>query len=350
MKKYLLTILLFLIPVVCLMVIEVLLPPTFFTFRTWEGISFATKIPHHSAFYPDSKTNMYAAGDLCHHTNKAIMKSELWITDKLGFRNNEFVQEADVLFIGDSYTAGSGLSQQDIISNKLKAKINPGVRVYNMSPGTFSQFDYYLKTGILKKPKLIIFSIVERIVPEPIIFFNTGLIKKMIYKIVGFGNSNVYIDRAFRFSSMEWLKARINNSKGLGLPSKGHPDMYFLQGSAQKHKEDDLQKTVVNIVAYKKFCDSLNIKFVFVPMPDKETVYYEFVPFVSQPDYLFQLDSLLKIRGVSVINTLKIYNDYRKFNDSLLYHPDDTHWNANATELMADSIRSFILQNGLISM
>src|SRR4030095_7804396 len=146
MKKFIQALLLFLIPLVCLMVVEMLLPATFFTFRTWEGISFATKIPHDSPFYPDSKTFMNATGELCHHTSKAVFKPEFWVTDKLGYRNDEFVEAADILFIGDSFIAGSGLSQNETISNKVKSKLKPGTRVYNMSPGSFTQLDYYLRT------------------------------------------------------------------------------------------------------------------------------------------------------------------------------------------------------------
>jgi hypothetical protein len=106
-------------------------------------------------------------------------------------------------------------------------------------------------------------------------------------------------------------------------------------GTSQKHQKDDLANTVNILISYKKYCDSLGIKFIFMPMPDKETVYYELVPFDEQPDYLNKLDSILNISGVSTINTLKIYNDYRKTNDNLLYHLDDSHWNSNATEIIA---------------
>jgi len=49
-----------------------------------------------------------------------LYKRENWITDKLGYRNDTFVQEADILFIGDSFIAGSGLSQDQTISSKVK--------------------------------------------------------------------------------------------------------------------------------------------------------------------------------------------------------------------------------------
>ena len=82
----------------------------------------------------------------------------------------------------------------------------------------------------------------------------------------------------------------------------------------------------------------MGIDFLFLPMPDKETVYFELVPFIKQPNYLFKLDSILTNSNVATINTLKIYNEFRKENKSLLYHFDDTHWNSNATEIIANEI------------
>ena len=339
MKKLIKNLLIFLSPIFFLMIIELLLPSTFFSFRTWEGISFTTDIPHKSTFYPNSKTIMKATGDLCHHTNKAVTKNELWITDKLGFRNNEFIKAADILFIGDSFIAGSGLSQNEIISNKVKDKLKNNVKVYNMAPSSFLEFDYFLKNGFINKPKLIIFSIVERNIPTSFIKYR---MENIFIKALSNCNLNVYLDKAFRFTSIKWLKARIHNSKGFGIPSKYNSNMFFVQGNQQKHKRSDLQTTILNILEYKKYCDSLGINFIFLPMPNKESVYYDLVPFDKQPNYLFQLDSLLHEKDIMTINTLKIYNNYRKTNKKLLYHLDDTHWNLNATEIISQEIVNFI--------
>ena len=80
-------------------------------------------------------------------------------------------------------------------------------------------------------------------------------------------------------------------------------------------------------------------------MPDKESVYYELVPFESQPEYLHKLDSLLTSVGVPVIPTLKIYNEYRAKTDTLLYYPDDTHWNPVATSVMAGKVAEWYQRN-----
>ena len=58
----------------------------------------------------------------------------------------------------------------------------------------------------------------------------------------------------------------------------------------------------------------------------------------KQPDYVFQLDSLLRKSKINTINTLHTYNEYRMELDSPLNHLDDTHWNANITVLVSTEI------------
>lgn len=320
------------------MLIEAFLPSTLFTFRTWEGVLFTPKIPHLSPFYPNSTTFMKASGDLCHHTDKAVMKTEYWATDHLGFRNDEFVKKADILFLGDSFFAGCSLNQKETIANKVKYNSETNLSVYNMSPGSFIHFDYFLKKNIIEKPDYLVYSIVEREVPDPFFPKDESFTHKWVFKILSCCNISMYLDKALKFSSLNWLKSRGNDLKGAGIPSNLDSNMFFLQGINHKHNASDLIKTVSSIKTYKSYCDSLDIKFIFVPMPDKESVYFDLVPYENQPNYLFQLDSLLNLDGISTINTLQIYNDYRKTNKQLLYHLDDTHWNSNATELISNEI------------
>lgn len=93
-----------------------------------------------------------------------------------------------------------------------------------------------------------------------------------------------------------------------------------------------------NIVSYKKYCDSIGVEFLFLPIPNKETVYYKNVPFETQPDYLFKIDSILNYRKVESINSLKIFNDSKKY----VYHKDDTHWNYEGVNLIANEIVNFV--------
>ncbi len=354
MRKFLLNIIHFLIiPFFIWGIIEAFLPPTFFTHRHFEALSFKTNVPRKTDWYPNIHSKMMATGDLCFNTNNSVFKSEEWITDKFGYRNEEFVDKPDVLFLGDSFIMGSSLSQNELISNQVKIKSNDRIKVYNMAPSSFSIFDRYLKVKNIKKPKLIIFSIVERNIPEPIIYYNVTRemkYKKLIDDLFSIGNINVYIDKAFKQLSLQWIKARINRSRGFGMQATGNSNMFFLNGITQNPSESNLNSTVKIILSYKKYCDSNDIRFIFMPMPDKESVYYELVPFKQQPNYLFKLDSLLNIVGVSTINTLKIYNNYRKSSSKLLYHLDDTHWNSNATDLISTAIISKITNDSLLNV
>ena len=102
---------------------------------------------------------------------------------------------------------------------------------------------------------------------------------------------------------------------------------------ANKFKYD---KIVQSLKSYKAYCDSLGIVFVFLPCPDKESVYYEYVPFSKQPSTLFQLDSILIANGINTINSLGVLNRSKK--NALLYSYDDTHWNAAGVSVIATEI------------
>lgn len=340
MNKFLIKCLFFIIPFFIWLIIEGILPITTFTFRHQEASLYKTRIPHRSKYYPNINSSMNAVGDLCAHTNNSIIKKEVWRTDDWGFRNNEFIENPDILIIGDSYVLGCGLSQEETISSKVASKFNYKLKVYNMASSSMREFDKNMKLGIIKKPKLLIYSIVERNIP-PIMrsyILKSSKLKENIRSIFEFYNINVFLDKALRMYSLTWLKARINHSKRRSIPAVGNTKMFFLSGINQIHNDEDLLATAKAIISYKKYCDTLGINFLFLPMPNKETVYYELVPFSKQPNYLIELDSILNKSNVFTINTLDIYNDYRKENKSLLYHYDDTHWNSNATEIIANEI------------
>lgn len=351
MKSLFLKIVIFLSPIISLGVVEALLPITYFTTRHFEAVSFKSKVPHQFNFYPNIESEIDAVGDLCHHTDKAIVKKEIWKSDSIGFRNNYFIKKPDILFIGDSFIQGSSLNQNQTISNQLKKELkkefNNNLTVYNIAPVSFSELDCLLKKNILEKPKLIIFSIVERNLAKPISVYNDkkeSFFKNSIIQLFEKQGINVYLDKAFKQFFRNWLSARIQNSKGKGIPAVGDTSMFFLNGINQEYLEVDFQTNFEQIQSYKKYCDSLNIDFLFLPMPNKETVYYELVPFKQQPSNLLNLDSLLKTKNISTINTLQIYNEYRKTHKDLLYHLDDTHWNANAVQLISKIIAKKLKQ------
>lgn len=336
MKLFLKRVVFFVVtPVALLLIGCIILPARMFVYRPWEALKFAT-VPSYASFYPDRELELEAVGDLCHHTAYSIKRKEYWKTDEQGFRNSQFFREADLFIVGDSFIAGTGMTQDNTVSSQIM-KIDTSLKTYNMAPSSMSEFDRLLKLGIIKKPKVLIFSKVERELPVEMEKYDPHRLKTRVLDKMPLSVS-AYIDRIVKMYPLKWTKARLLGEKGLGVKGTEESKMFFLQGATQKHEAKDLVNTAAAILSYKLYCDSLGIRFIFLPMPDKETVYYENVPLPHQADYLFRLDSLLKKDGVQTINTLKLYNDYRKTNTELLYHLDDTHWNPTGTHLVAQEI------------
>lgn len=332
------------LPLLAIGITEAALPITFFTHRHIESLYFRSGIPAKTRMYPNITSSMEAVGDLCHHTRYAVAKHETWVTDKLGFRNDTFTEQPEILFIGDSFIMGSGLSQDEILSRKVKDKLN-GISVYNMASSDLNEFDRLLNRGLMKKPKVIVYSIVERNIPDTLVRSNAekpSILEEAAAEAFSFMNINVYLDKMLKHFSANWIKGRIYRSTGPGIQSPVDPRMFFLRGMHQEYDDSNLQETRDRLIAYNNYCDSLGITFLFLPMPNKETVYYDLVPFEKQPDYLFKLDSLLRLSGIQTINTLKAYNDFRKTSSELIYHTDDTHWNSTGVELVSEEIANWV--------
>ena len=70
-------------------------------------------------------------GDLAHHTRFAIKKKVKWMTDRYGYRKqNTDRKKHEVVIIGDSNIAGSGLTQEEILSEVLEEQLKDSVYPY----------------------------------------------------------------------------------------------------------------------------------------------------------------------------------------------------------------------------
>lgn len=351
MKAFVLkTALFLLIPFLVLGTAELLLPVNVFTHRVWESISFQTTILRSACFYPNQQVEMISEGDLCYHTPNAILKQENWITDKLGFRNEAFMEESDVLFIGDSFIAGSALSTKDLVSEQLEKASGNRIRAYNMATTNLSKFDYLLKRNVLKKPRVLIVAYVERIVPpllNPYYPERASRLKQMAIDVCEYNRFNMWYDRMFRFNSLNWLRSTVVQAKGPGVTSPEAKGMYFLNGKNQKTSMDAARFTVQVAQTYQKYCQDLGIRFYLMPLPDKESVYFNRVPLPTQPRYLLAMDSLMKSQNLPIISLIHPFTQYAQTHSELLYHLDDSHWNANGTALAAQVILKRLNEDGL---
>jgi hypothetical protein len=362
MKKFVLKSVLFLIPFLAAIGIELfVLPIDFFTFRVWEALvirKYYNILP--GQFYPNMEVTKMEEGDLAHHTKFASKRKAKWITDRYGYRKqNSNRVKNEVVVIGDSNIAGSGLTQEDILSEVLERKLKGGV--YPMSPGSLSTF---LKEWRFKKdpPDIVIISSVERFifylppVKDTSISKLRSQIREIGYRLRNQISANrliqcvgVYLDRIYKANMLQYMRAslrRIGFPHSEAIPSNSVSSKYgpvlFFQG-ADLNKDvpkDQFDKAVQVIKTYDQLVRSKGIRFIFLPIPEKENIYHEGLH-TKKPVFLEQLISRLKNLGIETVDTQTAFDDaFQK--GVLLYHTDGTHWNENAVKIAADLIKDLI--------
>lgn len=365
MKRFLAKSTLFLLPFVLAIGIELfVLPIDFFTFRVWEALvirKYRNILP--GEFYPNMEITKIEEGDLAHHTEFTYKRKVKWYTDRYGYRKqNTNRKKHEVVIIGDSNIAGSGLTQEDILSEVLEKKLK--VSAYPVSPASL---DTFLKERRFRSdpPDIVIISSVERFVfyLPPVKIRSKKISTKLKTRIreIGYRLRNqisgnrfiqcigVYLDRIYKANMLQYLRAtlrRIGSSHSQTISSNSvsskHGPVFFLQGaSANKDiPKDQFDKAVQVIKTYDEFLRSKGIRFIFLPIPEKENIYHDALN-TKRPVFLEQLISALRNLGIETVDTQKAFEEaFRK--GVLLYHTNDTHWNENAVRIAADLLKDVI--------
>jgi hypothetical protein len=365
MKKFVLKSTLFLIPFLAAIGIELfVLPIDSFTFRVWEALvirKYRNILP--GEFYPNMEVTKIEEGDMAHHTRFTYKRKVKWVTDRYGYRKqNTNRNKHEVVIIGDSNIAGSGLTQEDILSEVLEKRLK--VSVYPISPASI---DTFLKERRFENapPDIVIIASVERFIfyLDPFKVSSkkvpTGFKKKIRevryrFKDQMRGNwliqsVGISLDRIYKANMLQYLRAslrRIGSSHSETIPSntvssKYGPVFFFLGADANKDvPKDRLDKVVEVIKTYDELFRSKGIRFIFLPIPEKENIFHESLH-TKRPVFLEQLISTLIDLGIETVDTQTAFDDaFRK--GVLLYHTNDTHWNENAVRITADLIKESI--------
>lgn len=111
----------------------------------------------------------------------------------------------------------------------------------------------------------------------------------------------------------------------------------FFEGASANRKvpEEKLNRSVQTIKAYQNLFNHRGIRFIFLPIPNKETILYESLG-PPRPVFLKQLVARLKQSGVQTVDTKEAFKKAFQ-NGAFLYQKDDTHWNADGVKIAAGS-------------
>lgn len=324
-----------------------LLPIDFFTFRVWESLvvrKYRNILP--GPFYPNREITKVEEGDLGHHTRFAVQKEVRWVTDRYGFRKQNINSERhEIVIIGESNIAGSGLTQKEILSEVLEDQMK--LSVYPYAPVGINTF---LKEKRFKEdpPGIVIFAKVERELYDlPALRqmkdrkWMPGL-KEWIRQNRWVQTCFIHLDRISKWTMLHYVRAEVRRSavsaqenRPGGVSSRyGH--FFFLQGAEANREvsEETFEKAMGTIRSYHEAIRSRGIRFIFLPIPEKENIFHEHLQ-TPKPLFLGRLIAELKRQGVEVIDTQRVFDTAYQRDNILLYHTDDTHWNANGVKLAA---------------
>jgi hypothetical protein len=157
----------------------------------------------------------------------------------------------------------------------------------------------------------------------------------------------VFLDRLSKMNMVNYIRAKIGNQKERPVHAFPTPfgTMYFLQGEdANKDvARNQFERAVQTIEAYDRILRQRGIRFIFLPIPNKENIYYQYLPHPKRPTFLEDLIAELKRRKVETIDTQKAFEESYQKKSTLLYRLDDTHWSPEAVRITADLIGDAII-------
>ncbi len=364
-KNFLLKFLVFSFPILLvvgyIVYTGLVLPVDYFTFRAWEALSVYKKNDILSGpFYPNMHLTKTELGDLSGLSKYPVAKEVEWYTDKYGYRIKNYKdRNYQIVIIGDSSIAGSALTQDKTISEIIYQKT--GLGVYPYAP---SNFNNYLKEKRFKDnpPKIVVIGSVEKLVlGMSEVLPKEELVSKNIpwssWGIVSY--FAIMEDRLKKDTFVNYIRARFKEiprylkepgfkprkpgvltieNPGFGLRSEmvfySEPEAYF-----KLWKESEINRVVFALNQYIEELAKTSTKLIFMPIPNKENIYWRQVKGGIWTNNLKRLVDKANESGIATVDLWSVYNSlYNKNPDRLLYHTDDTHWNEYGVDVASDKL------------
>lgn len=352
MKKLILKILVYLLPFLVISVAAALSPLHLFYFRNWEAQSAYYKNIFPGPFYPLQKTVMTEEGDMGHGTPYAVKKVVHWETDRYGYRKADSELHPEIVIVGDSNIVGTSVTQEDIFSERLE-KIT-GRHVYPYAPRNINDFIQDTRF-ITSPPKVVILESIElcmagheklqiksAVAPDDIRSRCESMIRNLISTDSTSLRTAMFIDRLGKKEVTGFMKARLE-PKSLGFR---YHDLFFYQGSeVAVSSRAEITSIAKTIKEYHDYFRKKNILFIYMPIPNKETIYADFLPTKPRFVSLYYILQGLKQEGVPTIDLLGAFQLHRNKGGNP-YQVDDTHWNAQGVRIAADLAAQVIQSAG----
>lgn len=293
----------------------------------------------------------------------------------LGLRDDEVELKqkgvARILMLGDSFTEGAGVEQEEIFSTLLEKDL--GVEVINAGVSADSPILEYLwlkNEGLNLKPDLVIINVNEsdfseeqkyhsaKVIDEageiiavpakPLIYLPKSIAEWLQRQSTFYGWVNTHVVSPVLRAKASWGKTGVNNKTGGGIfaLSKGINKVEYerLWGLM----EQDLRRL-------DKILDGQNIPHLLVLQPFGHHVFGEAWPGrtkhnlemgrIYNPEYW---EAVKKLGGKLDVKVLDLRQAFLTRGDETMFYADDGHWTASGHKLVAKTLGNYLLQSDLL--
>ena len=315
--------------------------------------------------YPEG----FAAGDLFDFSLLEDFKGKFRL---IKGETNGQLETADVITFGDSFFDCD--SDSPLFAKELEERL--GLPIYNRSTLMHTDVDVdvnpmaFLKSMNYRKGKrrILILEHVERhsmvnifaldsspmedVDKEDEILTFHSLNDWVVKHLIVLNNGNKDFDYYFRrniltYPLTKWIanfrfKFLGEFDSNIGNYSLSHRMLFYSGdlGFNYAHKSErilDLMATILSEFS-QKLKQAYNIDLVYVVIPNKYSIYNDFVRPYFYDNYITQISEKLRAKGVPFIDLYSVYMNYRSTDDSrLLYFPSDTHFTPFGKGLLVEA-------------
>jgi len=337
MRRLLLKLAAFLLPIAALATLQLGLSPAAFTLRLWEALAVHTDLLA-GPFYPDQDLAMVEAGDIAPRSRWAVHRPSRWVTDAHGYRTAPQPATTRIVVVGDSMVVGPSVTQEHTLCAQLGRRL--GEPVYPYAPRTVK--DFLREPRFAEGPEVVVVVSAERFLvwnvrplppdvepaPRPPRGLPAGL--------------RIALDRLAKQAPRRYLRAEV--AAGLsaaftpprppigGLSFLTEPPPTSIPPFARV-PPPVVERLARSLVAYRDALRSRGARMLFMAVPNKETVYHRLLR-RPLPTLVSRLEARLAAEGVEVVPLAAAL--LRAPRRPPLYRADDTHWNRRGVALAAD--------------
>lgn len=298
-----------------------------------------TNLFYDTFFYPDEEDVSYILEE---DLSKKKLETNLF-TDKYGNRNSELFDDLDIMICGDSFSSLVMLKQDQTIQANINQLSNFHANSIRIK-GVFG-FDNNIKYIATRysKPKLLVYEIVERNMHAISVISDSTIYpfekKNKIGDTKTISTIKKFINEGLDLPSLRYLQYKLQEVSVHYPTAENDKNFLFLEGkNYKKYTDYEIDQVVSSLLKMKELTEANGMQFVFLPIPNKETIKYKDIPLEKRPDNLPRLFLKMEKYNIPYINVL---DDFERSKTNI-YLKGDTHINAHGSSIVAKEMVKYI--------